>query len=376
MSNQSPNKNKLNLFYDFNPNYFMNNLIYKCIIICIFINAKLWAQIPKTEFRGFGHIEYALDFVNPQKPDSYFILGEHDLFVQSKITKRFSYLGEFVIRYNAGSATKFLPSIERTLVKYSYLNNHSVIFGKIHTPVNYWNDSYHHGRVFYPVISRPIAFSHFVPLHTIGMQAQGQNIGKWNFGYDLVIGNGISSTDIFDSNSSPGIAAAIHIKPIDGMRIGVSHYFNRMDENGYGSHSGHVMPTGTAYRGPLDFYLNSLSIAYFGKNFEILSESSRNLTRTDSLGFANNFSTFLYLGYKIKEKHVPMVMVDYITISKNDLHSTPMEMLKLGLGYRYEFNHLLNVKGMLEYYFQHQHPNGVGSQKNYFAIEMQLAYGF
>jgi hypothetical protein len=82
------------------------------------------------------------------------------------------------------------------------------------------------------------------------------------------------------------------------------------------------------------------------------------------------------MGYRIKEKHVPMVMLDYITISKNDLHSTPMEMLKLGLGYRYEFNHLLNVKGMLEYYFQHQHPNGVGTQNNYFAIEMQLAYGF
>jgi hypothetical protein len=355
----------------------MNLKIFNCFIFCILCSAKLWAQLPKTEFKGFGHIEYSLDFVNPNKPDSYFILGEHDLFVQSKITKRFSYLGEFVIRYNGASATKFLPSIERTLVKYAYLNNHSVIFGKIHTPINYWNDSYHHGRVFYPVISRPIAFSHFVPLHTIGMQAQGQNIGKWNFGYDVVVGNGIASTDIFDSNSSPGFAAAIHIKPIDGMRIGVSHYFNRMDENGYGSHSGHVMPTGTAYRGPLDFYLNSLSIAYFGKNFEILSESSRNLTRTDSLGFANNFSTFLYLGYVIKEKHVPMIMVDYINISNNDLHSSPMELLKLGLGYRYEFSHLLNVKGMLEYYFEHSHSHhGPGPQKNYFAIEMQLAYGF
>jgi hypothetical protein len=354
----------------------MKNLMFICLIVCIFTCNKLWAQTPKTEFRGFGHIEYALDFVNPQKPDSYFILGEHDLFVQSKITKRFSYLGEFVIRYNAGSATKFLPSIERTLVKYSYHNNHSVIFGKIHTPVNYWNDSYHHGRVFYPIISRPLSFSHFVPLHTIGMQVQGQNIGKWNFGYDVVIGNGISSTDIFDSNSSPGIAAAIHFKPIEGMRIGASYYFNHMDQNGYGSHSGHTMPTVSNYRGPMDFHLNSLSIAYFGDKFELLSESSRNFTKTDTLGLSSNFSTFIYFGYKIKEKHVPMVMVDYITISKNDLHSTPMEMLKLGLGYRYEFSHLLNVKGMLEYYFQHQHPNGIGPQKNYFAIEMQLAYGF
>jgi hypothetical protein len=159
-------------------------------------------------------------------------------------------------------------------VKYSYHNNHSVIFGKIHTPVNYWNDSYHHGRVFYPIISRPLSFSHFVPLHTIGMQVQGQNIGKWNFGYDVVIGNGISSTDIFDSNSSPGMSAAIHFKPIEGMRIGASYYFNHMDQNGYGSHSGHTMPTVSNYRGPMDFHLNSLSIAYFGDKLSPLSDTT------------------------------------------------------------------------------------------------------
>jgi hypothetical protein len=350
--------------------------IFNCLIFSFLFSVKVFAQIPNTEFRGFGHIEYSLDFVNPQKPDSYFVLGEHDLFVQSKITKRFSYLGEFIIRYNAGAATRFLPSIERTLVKYSYLNNHSLIFGKIHTPLNYWNDTYHHGRVFYPIISRPLMFSCFIPIHTIGVQAQGQNIGKWNFGYDVVIGNGIASSDIFDSNSSPSFSTAIHIKPIDGMRIGLSYYFNKMDQNGYGAHSGHSMPSATAYKGPLDFHLNSLSIAYFGDKFQLLSETSRNFTKTDSLGLSSNLSTFFYLGYVIKEKHIPMITVDYITISKNDLHSTPMEMLKLGLGYRYEFNHLLNVKGMLEYYFQHQHPNGIGPKTNYFAIEMQLAYGF
>lgn len=354
----------------------MKNYIFTCFTICVLCHTKLWAQIPKTEFKGFGHVEYSLDFVNPQKPDSYFILGEHDLFVQSKITKRFSYLGEFVIRYNAASATKFLPSIERTLVKYAYHNNHSVIFGKIHTPLNYWNDTYHHGRVFFPVISRPFAFSHFVPLHTLGLQIQGQNISKANFGYDIVIGNGINSTDIFDSNSSPGMAAAFHFKPIDGMRVGASYYFNRMDQNGYGSHSGHSMPAGTTYKGPMDFHLTSLSYAYFGEKFEVLSETSFNVTETDTLGVSNNFSSFLYLGYKIKEKHVPMVMFDFITISKNDLHSAPMEMMKFGLGYRYEFSHLLNVKCMLEYYMQHQHPNAATTQKNYFAIEMQLAYGF
>lgn len=346
------------------------------LILLLFFTAKLIAQIPKTEFRGFGHIEYSLDFSNPNKPASYFILGEHDLFIQTKLTKRFSYLGEFVIRYNTASATRFLPSIERTLMKYSYHNNHSIIFGKIHTPLNFWNDTYHHGRVFYPVISRPLSFNHFVPLHTIGVQAQGQNIGKLNFGYDIVIGNGIASTDVFDANSTPGMSAAFHIKPIDGMRIGLSYYLNKMDKNGYGSHSGHVMPIGTVYNGPLDFHLSSFSFAYFGNKFELLNETGYNLTRTDSLGYANNISSFLYVGFKIKDKHIPLISADYLRISKNDLHSMHMELLKLGLGYRYEFNYLLNIKTMFEYNFQFGHIHMTSPSRNYFALQVQLAYGF
>jgi len=342
--------------------------------IILFLLSNIQAQAPQTEFRGFGHVEYSVDFRDPKKPQSYYILGEHDLFVQSKISKRFSFLGEFVIRYNKTSSTKFLPSIERAFAKYSYMNNHSVIVGKIHTPVNYWNDTYHHGRVFFPVIDRPFSFSNYIPLHTIGLQFQGQNLGALNFGYDVVIGNGIASTDVFDDNKFPSLTAAFHCKPIEGMRIGASYYIDKMDENGYGSHSGHPMPVNSTYTGPVLFQLVSFSAAYFGPNIEVLSESSYNATRTDSLGTANNFSSFAYVGYRIKEKHIPFVVMDYINIANNELHSTPMEMLKLGIGYRHEFSHLINVKGMVEYYSQHH--MGATTNDNYFAVEVQVAYGF
>ena len=86
--------------------------------------------------------------------------------------------------------------MERARLKYEFREWLSVIVGKMHTPVNYWNDVYHHGRLFFPTIDRPRSFGTHVPIHTLGLRLQGQNIGKLRFGYDLVIGNGMSSNDV------------------------------------------------------------------------------------------------------------------------------------------------------------------------------------
>lgn len=71
-------------------------------------------------------------------------------------------------------------------------------------------------------MDRPISFSYLVPLHTLGIQFQGQNLGDMNFGYDFVIGNGISSTDNLSDARNTSFTAAVHVKPTDDMRIGAS----------------------------------------------------------------------------------------------------------------------------------------------------------
>jgi hypothetical protein len=345
----------------------------------IFINFLIltnycFGQLPETRFNGFGHIEY-MNTIN-NNPKGYFLIGEHDFFIQSKLTKRISFLGEYVIRFNSSSSTRFLPSIERSFVKYAFNSQNSVMLGKIHTPVNYWNDVYHHGRVFFPVIDRPYSFNSIVPLHTTGLQFQGQNIGSINFGYDVVLGNGIGSSDIFDKNSTPSITAAFHIKPIDGMRIGTSYFLNQLDSNSYGIHSGHGnnVPRDTVYGGPLTFGLASFSFAYFKGMIEILNEFSYNTTFTNIGGIAHNYSNFSYVGLVIKEKHIPYFMVDYLKVADNDLHAYPMEMFKVTLGYRHEFSHLINLKAQFEYLLKENTHHS--SNQNKLAFKIQLAYGF
>lgn len=48
----------------------------------------------------------------------------------------------------------------------------------MHTPVNEWNDAYHHGRLFFPTIDRPYSFGEFVPVHEVGLRLSGENLGR------------------------------------------------------------------------------------------------------------------------------------------------------------------------------------------------------
>ena len=358
-------------------------ILNKCLVFlcCLCSVNEAFSQKPVTQFNGFGHLEYAL-MLEPEQSSS-FSIGEHDFFVTSKLSNKISFLGEYVFRYNINSPSNFVSSIERSLIRFNYKGNHSVIIGKIHTPVNYWNDVYHHGRLFFPTINRPLAFSYFVPLHTLGIQLQGQNLGKLNFGYDFVVGNSLNSTDNFSTNFTPSVSLAMHIKPVDGMRIGVSYFYDYLKENNSGVHSGHsTSPTfqpQNPYKGPLQFHFAALSMAYFSPKIEVLNEFAYNLTNTDSLGLANNFTNFTYIGYRIKDKHVPYMLFDYLETAKNDLHTYRHNQIRMSLGYRHEFNPYANLKFQVEYepaLDHHHQQHSPGHNNSVFGFRLQLAYGF
>ena len=109
--------------------------------------------------------------------DLSFTLGEQDLFITSDLTDNISFLGESVFKYSATSSTKIAFGLERAILKYIYKGNHNIQIGRFHTPMNYWNDSYHHGRVFFPTVGRPESFNeHLIPIHTVGIMATAENL--------------------------------------------------------------------------------------------------------------------------------------------------------------------------------------------------------
>lgn len=362
--------------------YFMGGLLLS--------SGFLYAQgnNPVVNFRYFGHLQMDAEYAHNHQTGSidriiYANLGEQDFFATAQITDRISFLGETVVRPDLRSSSSFIPSIERSQLKFDYFGNHSFLIGKFHTPVNYWNDIYHHGRLFFPVIDRPLSFSYLVPLHTTGIRFQAQNLGDLRFGYDAVLGNGISSTDIKDVDVNKSVTLAAHVRPVDRMRIGASYYYDLVKGNVSGVHSGHTSTTHSViagkYKGNIEFQLMSFSFAWFGERFEFLHEFCFNRNNSDSLGIADNGSAFIYAGYRVN-KFIPFIVADYVDISDRDLHVNSLVMGRLAAGLRYEFSPYCNVKVLLErlaaeeWFSWQNHTHA--SQPRIYELKVQVAYGF
>ncbi|MBD0351188.1 MAG: hypothetical protein ICV65_08550, partial [Flavisolibacter sp.] len=230
------------------------------------------------------------------------------------------------------------------------------------TPINYWNDTYHHGRVFFPTIERPLIFAaNIIPLHTTGVSLQGLNLGKIRFGYDLMLGNGLGSNDIMDNDKYKSVTAAIHIKPVEGLRIGTSYYRD-------------IISKGASVHGMIidrrmKQQLITGSLAYFGKRFELLSESTLALNKGDSLSQKRTIGTYTYGGIKITEKWIPYVRFDFLNYPDGDIFFVKNNTTSFVGGIRYNINYLAVVK--LEYQYDHTQLTGSGNKGT-----LQIAIGF
>ncbi|HKR06265.1 MAG TPA: hypothetical protein VJY62_16635 [Bacteroidia bacterium] len=271
-----------------------------------------------------------------------FSLGEQDLFITSEVSDRITFLGESVFKYSASSPTLFDVSIERVVIKYNFKGNHNLLIGKHHTPVNYWNDTYHHGRVFFPTIFRPLLFSeNIIPLHTTGISISGHDFGPLKFGYDLMAGNGIGSGDLTDNDKNKSFTVAAHCKPADKLRVGASYYYDIISKGSMDHHTGQAITSQVIQQ------LAGGSIAYFARKAEFLSEATFAINKSDSLGTSTSFSMYAYAGYRLKEKIVPYIRFDLLDMKRDEVYFNNQNIIEYTGGIRYEINYLAVVK--LEY---------------------------
>lgn len=330
------------------------------ILFVVFLSLTLTcikAFSQETQIRGFVDVQSNYD-----GKKTGFSFGEQDLFITSKLNDRISFLGESVFKFSPASPTSFDVSIERIVLKYNIKGNHNLLVGKHHSPLNYWNDTYHHGRVFFPTIDRPLLFgAEIIPLHTTGLDLQGQNFGKLRFGYDLMVGNGIGSSDLGDNDKAKSITAAVHIKPADGLRFGLSYYYDAVSKG--------ATVHGRVNKQKVNQYLVNPSISYFGKTVEFLTEATVAMNHTDSTGTANTVAAYTYAGAKVKDNLIPYVRFDFINYDKKEVYFMKNNIMSYVAGIRYEINYLAVVK--LEY--QHVDADVAGTINK---LTAQFAIGF
>ncbi|MFL5774464.1 MAG: hypothetical protein ACJ75F_14975 [Flavisolibacter sp.] len=330
----------------------------KKLVLLFFLFSILHTYGQNTTIKGFVDVNTIY-----QDKKLWFNLGEQDLFINSELNDRFTFLGETVFKFSLSSPTTFDISIERIVMKYNFSGNHNLVLGKHHTPINYWNDTYHHGRVFFPTIGRPLLFEdNFIPLHTTGLGIQGQNLGDSRFGYDVLIGNGIGSNDFTDNDKAKSVTLAAHIKPIDNLRFGASFYHDDISK-GAKIHDGHLLEHEVKQQ------LYSASVAYFGKKFEFLSEGTFARNNSDSTGSQNSFGMYAYTGVKLHEKFIPYVRFDFMDYGEGEIFFNKNDALSIITGLRYVINYLAVLK--LEYQYQDRQLTGSTNK-----VTAQVAIGF
>jgi hypothetical protein len=325
------------------------------LVFSIFFSLSSSAQ--NTQIKGFA------DFLTSyQNGKASFGFDEQDLFITSELTDRISFLGESVFKFTPTTPTDFSVSIERLIIKYNFQGNNNLILGKIHSPINYWNNTYHHGRVFYPTIERPLLFAaEIIPLHTTGISIQGHDFGKLRFGYDAVIGNGLGSSPVADNDKRKSVTIAAHIKPADNLYLGVSWYNDAV------SKGANVM--GKVIGWKVNQNLFTGSVAYFGNKFELLTEGTFGIDKTDTTGSKNTLAAYLYTGYKVTEKLIPYIRLDDLQYQNGEIYFTKDNTTSVIAGLRYQINYLAVVKLEL----QHQHTELQGNTNS---ITAQFAVGF
>lgn len=159
---------------------------------------------PRLSIHGFADITLSARYGAPDDPDdesrdqSAFVLGEFDLFFVSRLTKSVSFLAEVVLEYEEND--EIVADIERLFVKYDLSDKLALSLGRRHTPLGYWNETYHHGLLLQPTVHRPEVLKFedkggILPVHTVGGFANGEVFtGSWGVGYYGGIGNGRGPT--------------------------------------------------------------------------------------------------------------------------------------------------------------------------------------
>lgn len=307
------------------------------ILFILFMQSVTKLSAQDTQILGFvaGEMFYQDETLN-------FGIGEQDLFITSRLNDNFSFLGETVFKFSPNSPTDFNVSVERIIVSYNYQGNHNILFGKHHTPINYWNDAYHHGRVFFPTIGRPLLFSaDFIPIHTTGIAFQGLNLGDLRFGYNLMIGNGLGATDVAENNKAKSVTASLNLKPWNGWHFGAALY---RDVISAGSRvHGRLIPDKTTQM------LYTGTAAYFGKKFELLAESTIASNDVDGAGSSNSYATYAYAGVRLNENVVPYLRFDNLQYDSGEQFFNNEDTNSFIVGIRYEVSYLIVLKAEYQY---------------------------
>lgn len=257
-------------------------------------------HIPEMKIRGFGDVRFLLANQNQavisdnpatltpatQGGNSTFALGLMDLFVTSKVSRKFSYLSEIGFEADAGTNGVGVD-LERAQMTFVASPSFSLTAGRTHAMMGYYNTAFHHGTWFQTTIDRPRFFQFEdsggpLPIHNVGVSAVGKlpgeklglhlfaEVGNGKQTYSLAAGTTPANVLADHTGKSTNFGAYIRPDRFGGLQAGFNWY------------QAALVPTQVPGASP--YYHQNIYVAhviYIRPNFEFMAEDGeiRDLAR-------------------------------------------------------------------------------------------------
>jgi hypothetical protein len=275
-----------------------------------------------THIAGFSDIDFGATDLHGAH--SGFNEGQFVLHLNSALSSKVTFFGELSLsaRSDAGTgtpaATGFNVEVERSIIRFEQNDYFKVSFGRYHTPINYWNMTFHHGQWLQTTVSRPemVQFGgSFLPIHFVGALVEGAvPAGGLNLNYNFGLGNGRSSViskagDWGDINNNRAWLATVFSRPdrLYGLQVGASVYRDLITPIG-----------GLAFRE----WIQSAHIVWAKENPELIAEfanvSHQEVGTTQQ---SNSQAWYVQTGYRlpgVARLWKPYYRFEYIHIPGSD----------------------------------------------------------
>ncbi len=303
---------------------------------------------PLLKMAGFSDFNFSASTLRGTR--SGFNEGQFTLHMTSALSPRVNVFGEFTFtaRQDGGMGSPavpgFNPEVERILIRYDRSDYFKVSFGRYHTPINWWNNTYHHGQWLQTSVSRPEMTQfggRFIPVHFVGAMVEGSApAGGLNLNYNFGLGNGRGSVisrggDAGDENNNRAWLMNLFVKPnkIYGLQAGGSIYRDRV-------------PVGGRSFGE---WIQSAHIIWTKETPEFMAEFANvSHKETGARNSTNSQAFYAQLGYRLpldEQKWKPYYRFEYIHVPRSDeVFRQVLSLAGSTFGMRYDITHFAAFK--------------------------------
>ena len=325
------------------------------------------ASARRTQVLGFTDFNY---FATERRgvPEG-FLEGQLTGHIISELTDRLTFFGEITA---SPRSTAFVVEVERTILRYDFSDALKLSAGRYHTPINYWNTAFHHGQWLQTTATRPqmIKFGgSFLPVHFVGVLAEGSAPGDIGLNYSLGLGNGRDSTisragDAGDANRNRSWVANVFLRPsaLYGLQVGGSHYHDRISRT-----------TG----GDVREEIWAAHAVWWRETPEVMAEYARvgHEAVSASTGMKWSEGYYVQVAYRLpfaNERLKPYARLEHVDVNSADVLLAPLKLGDHGAtaGLRLE----LSPYAALKAEYRNELFEGIADRKKSLYVQLSLTF--